>query len=405
MIIYPIPSRESLGLAETDSPAFTDLTISSPSNIYALSHDSFADYAANKHIDWTNTASNFSTSGTLGAGAGTLTSLICPTIGVSGDTDLLGLAANALTVNGTLGAGAITGTSLNISGDADIRGAQFRGWGDGTRLLFSTAGPSYIGGTDVVWLGYTAAPGQWFLGTAIGDIAFRAANTKKLHIGISDGAGTSYPKMTFSSAGIAINPSDSIITPTNAMSFALDKWIDFGAATQRVGSDDENYLDLQAATGIRANAGLTATGFVTTGNIGDGTYTNTVAQLATASINFVIDGGGSAITTGIKGYIEVPFACTIKQVTLLADQSGAIKIDIWKCSYADYDVSTHPVDADTITGANEPEIAASGVKDQDATLTGWTVAIAAGDILAFNVDSITTIERCTLSLKVIKDNA
>lgn len=35
------------------SPTFTDLTISTPSNIYALSHDSFADFDANKHIDHT----------------------------------------------------------------------------------------------------------------------------------------------------------------------------------------------------------------------------------------------------------------------------------------------------------------------------------------------------------------
>jgi len=132
--------------------------------------------------------------------------------------------------------------------------------------------------------------------------------------------------------------------------------------------------------------------------IGDGTYSASVEEILTASINFIIDGGGSAITTGEKGHIEIPFACTIKQVTLLADQSGAIKIDIWKDIYANFP----PDNTDTITGANEPEIAASGVKDQDSTLTSWTTSISAGDILAFNVDSITTVKRCTVSLKVIK---
>ena len=48
----------------TASPTHADLTISSPSNIYALSHDSFADFVANEHIDWTSASSNFSTSGT-----------------------------------------------------------------------------------------------------------------------------------------------------------------------------------------------------------------------------------------------------------------------------------------------------------------------------------------------------
>jgi hypothetical protein len=121
------------------------------------------------------------------------------------------------------------------------------------------------------------------------------------------------------------------------------------------------------------------------------------------ALEFIIDDlTGVAITTGVKGFIEVPFACTIQQESLLADQSGAIKIDIWKCTYAQYDVSTHPVNADSICGGNEPEIAASGVKDQDATLTSWTKAITAGSILAINVDSCTSITRCTLSLKVMR---
>jgi len=38
---------------KTDSPSLDDLTIVAPVNIYALSHDSFADFVANKHIDHT----------------------------------------------------------------------------------------------------------------------------------------------------------------------------------------------------------------------------------------------------------------------------------------------------------------------------------------------------------------
>lgn len=62
----------SLGLGTGDGPTFDDLTLSSPSNIYALSHDSFADFAANEHIDWTAASDGFLTSGSLGAGAATL---------------------------------------------------------------------------------------------------------------------------------------------------------------------------------------------------------------------------------------------------------------------------------------------------------------------------------------------
>jgi len=116
-----------------------------------------------------------------------------------------------------------------------------------------------------------------------------------------------------------------------------------------------------------------------------------------SAIEFVIDGGGSAISTGIKGDIEIPFACTINRVTLLADQSGSIVVDIWKDTYANFP----PTDADSITASAVPTISAA-TKSQDTTLTGWTTSISAGDILRFNVDSATSITRVTLSLKVTR---
>jgi len=60
----------TLGLGTEDNPTFADLTLSSPSNIYTLSHNSFADYVANEHIDWTNTSENLTTTGTIDAHAG-----------------------------------------------------------------------------------------------------------------------------------------------------------------------------------------------------------------------------------------------------------------------------------------------------------------------------------------------
>ena len=121
------------------------------------------------------------------------------------------------------------------------------------------------------------------------------------------------------------------------------------------------------------------------------------ASGTTVSLNFIIDGGGSAITTGIKGDIVVDFACEIQSVTLLADQAGSIKVDIWKDTYANFP----PDNGDTITGGAEPEIAAA-TKDYDATLVGWTTSISSGDILRVNVDSAATVERVTLSLELLK---
>lgn len=132
------------------------------------------------------------------------------------------------------------------------------------------------------------------------------------------------------------------------------------------------------------------------GQLDDNALVST-ADVKIASVGVTIDGGGSAITTGVKGYIMVPYNCTINSVTMLADQSGSIVVDIWKDTYANFP----PTVADTITASAKPTISAAN-KSQDATLTGWTTTITAGDILAFNVDSATTITRLNLILKVTK---
>lgn len=126
-----------------------------------------------------------------------------------------------------------------------------------------------------------------------------------------------------------------------------------------------------------------------------GTNLQMTSNIRTRSITFIIDGGGSTITTGVKGYLEIPFACTIDRATALADQSGSIVVDIWKDTYANYP----PTDADSITSA-APITISSATKSQDATLTGWTTSVTAGDILGFNVDSITTCQRVTIALRV-----
>lgn len=127
----------------------------------------------------------------------------------------------------------------------------------------------------------------------------------------------------------------------------------------------------------------------------DGTDPSWVAQ--EAQLPFVIDGGGDAITTGEKGNIIVPFNCTITEVTMLADQSGSIVVDIWKDTYANYP----PTNADSITASAVPTIS-TAVKSQDQTLTGWTTSLSKGDILRYNVDSVTTITRVGVYLQVTR---
>lgn len=115
---------------------------------------------------------------------------------------------------------------------------------------------------------------------------------------------------------------------------------------------------------------------------------------ATAAIEVTLDGGGSALTTGVKLDLEVPWNMTITAATLLADQSGSVVVDVWKDSYANYP----PTNADSICASAKPTIS-TATKSQDTTLTGWTTTLTEGQTLRFNVDSCTTITRVTLSLK------
>lgn len=114
------------------------------------------------------------------------------------------------------------------------------------------------------------------------------------------------------------------------------------------------------------------------------------------SITYVIDGGGTTITTGVKGDLSIPFDCQIIGARLLADQTGSIVVDIWKRAYANYP----PTVTQTITASATPTIS-SGVKADDTTLTGWTRTITAGETLRFNVDSCSGIQRVTLTMTVV----
>lgn len=129
---------------------------------------------------------------------------------------------------------------------------------------------------------------------------------------------------------------------------------------------------------------------------------NTIA-LTPSGFSFVISGGGAPIQTGVvDGIVEIPFKCDLERVRLLPDQSGSIKVDMWKCTYAQYDAfSTHPADGDSICGGNEPEISSS-TKFEDSTLSGYTTAFAEGDQIALNVDSCATITWCTLAAKLTR---
>jgi hypothetical protein len=119
----------------------------------------------------------------------------------------------------------------------------------------------------------------------------------------------------------------------------------------------------------------------------------TPAIVSTAGI--AIDGGGSTPTTGSKGFLQVPFAGTITGWTLIADVSGSASITVKKSTFAAFPTNSSIV-------ASAPPTLSSQQNATSTTLTGWTTAVAAGDVLEFVLASATTVKRLVLELQIAR---
>lgn len=169
------------------------------------------------------------------------------------------------------------------------------------------------------------------------------------------------------------------------------------------GRDEVSVASLSGTpAALTTHAAVAAAHHAKTVNAGDLNAGTLLSQRLSANQKFVplefsIGDGVNELTTGLQFYVQIDFACTIIAAKLLAKESGSVVIDIWKQAFADFP----PEDANSITASAPPTL--SGAQSvEDTTLTGWTKAIADGDCLGFNVDSVTTITQVTLILKVSK---
>ena len=112
------------------------------------------------------------------------------------------------------------------------------------------------------------------------------------------------------------------------------------------------------------------------------------------TFGITIDGGGSAITTGVKGDITIPFNCQVDSWYITADQVGSVVIDVWRDSLSNFP----PTVADSITGLEKPTLSASAY-NSDTNLTSFTRSLYQNDVIRFNVDSISSLTRVNLVFK------
>ena len=179
-----------------------------------------------------------------------------------------------------------------------------------------------------------------------------------------------------------------------------------------------HYLREDATWAVPPNSGGTVTSFsFTTANGVSGSVTNstttpslaltlgaitpsTVAATGAVTAPNLIsshgakfDGGAVATppTVGTLCQVNIPFAATIVKARVLlfdstgASVSGSAVVGVTKNTFAAYTSGTR-----TNIVASAPPTCTAAKTSEDATLTGWTTAVAAGDVIEFSLTSVTT---------------
>lgn len=111
-------------------------------------------------------------------------------------------------------------------------------------------------------------------------------------------------------------------------------------------------------------------------------------------ITLGIDNGDTVIPTGTTAQVVAPYAGTITGWRILGTPAATVEVDVRKKAGA------VPSSADTIVASDPPALTAASVASSTA-LTGWTTAVAAGDVLVMSVTANNLTTRITLVLEVV----
>jgi hypothetical protein len=263
-------------------------------------------------------------------------------------------------------------------------------------LFASAAGNTDLSGANKVGLGgngfvSVSIPNEGTTGTTLNLLAILTAATAKVPL----------TSTTSGIVGVVISGAG---TAGNAR-IATQGWANciFDGATTA-----NHYIGISASSAGKCTdvgAALPSTGqvlgIVTTTNGGGGTYAvllqpPTIGISRVKSFGYSFDGGGSALSSGVTKYITVPFACAITAWDILVD-TGTGTIDVWKIATG----TVIPTISNTITASAKPVIS-SGTALRSTTLTGWTTAVAANDIIGINLNAVASATYLNFSLECLQ---
>jgi len=114
-----------------------------------------------------------------------------------------------------------------------------------------------------------------------------------------------------------------------------------------------------------------------------------VTGSAIGGIGLSTDGSGSVLTTGSKGLVIIPYTSEITNWYLTSILSGSVVVDVKR-------------NGSSIIGAGNKPTLSSGTY-ASASVASWTsTSLNIGDVLEFNIDSVSTITNLNVILKINK---
>jgi hypothetical protein len=110
------------------------------------------------------------------------------------------------------------------------------------------------------------------------------------------------------------------------------------------------------------------------------------------SIGIYLDSTPDDLSTGKKGFKQIPYNCEILEWYVLAGQTGSIEFDVKSGSFANYPTTT------SIVGGDYPNLTTQ-LKNSNIGVTAWS-GLTSGDIIDFFINSNTGIKSVGLFLKI-----
>lgn len=115
-------------------------------------------------------------------------------------------------------------------------------------------------------------------------------------------------------------------------------------------------------------------------------------QTAEDTLGFFIDNTPDDVSTGAKGYKQIPYDCVFTEWSVFAGETGSIQVDVKKSNY-----STYPTFS-TVVGGDYPTLS-SQIKNRNTGITAWT-GLSAGDLYEFTINSNTGVKKVGVFVKV-----